>query len=223
MRTLEVVLFTASLVAAGLVVFALVYSGVGPYEDMAKSQHVQAITFIRRDGTPLSFDLAAVLDVHRLWSSYVTGGADAPPQFAADIRFTDDEYAHMADVRRVFDGAKLLVPIALFVIIIRLQRARMRGARDMWRLVRTSSLAAVALVIAIGIVAAFAFEPLFLLFHYVFFPQGNFLFDPATSNLVRLYPDWYWEGITLRVGASFVVVMLALAGVAHLRVVRGLA
>jgi uncharacterized membrane protein len=66
-------------------------------------------------------------------------------------------------------------------------------------------------------VATVAFEPLFLAFHYVFFPQGNFLFDPATSNLVRLYPDWYWEGISLRVGLSFVLLALVVAGVAHLR------
>jgi len=66
-------------------------------------------------------------------------------------------------------------------------------------------------------VAIFAFEPLFLAFHYVFFPQGNFLFDPATSNLIRLYPDWYWEGISLRVGLSFIAVALGLAGAASLR------
>jgi len=76
-------------------------------------------------------------------------------------------------------------------------------------------------VVLIGLVAVVAFEPLFLLFHYAFFPQGNFLFDPATSNLIRLYPDWYWEGITLRVGASFVALALALAAVSALQVARG--
>jgi uncharacterized membrane protein len=68
----------------------------------------------------------------------------------------------------------------------------------------------------VGVAAALAFEPLFLAFHYVFFPQGNFLFDPATSNLLRLYPESYWYGVTVRIGAGFVAVALTLAGAAHL-------
>jgi integral membrane protein (TIGR01906 family) len=178
---------------------------------------VQSITIIRRDGQPLSFDLVAVLDVHRKWSTYVTGGTDLPPTFEADVRFTDDEYRHMADVRRVFDGAKLLVPVGLFVMIIRLQRAGAVSSLERLHLLRDGALLGAAIVALVGVVATVAFEPLFLAFHYVFFPQGNFLFDPATSNLVRLYPDWYWEGISLRVGLSFVLLALVVAGVAHLR------
>ena len=86
----------------------------------------------------------------------------------------------------------------------------------MLRLVRDGAVAAGILVAAVAIVAAFAFEQAFLLFHEVFFPQGNFLFDPATSNLVRLYPDWYWEGITFRIGLSFIAVAATVAFAAAL-------
>src|SRR5439155_24785155 len=115
------------------------------------------------------------------------------------------------------DGAKFAAAAGVLVIVIRLQRARARRSEEMWRLVRGGTLAAAAGVVLIGLVAVVAFEPLFLAFHYVFFPQGNFLFDPATSNLVRVYPDWYWEGITLRVGLSFIGLSVALAVVAFLR------
>ena len=81
----------------------------------------------------------------------------------------------------------------------------------MFRLVRDGAVAAGVVVAALGIIAALAFEQAFLLFHEVFFPQGNFLFDPATSNLVRLYPDWYWQGITFRIGLSFIVIAVAVA------------
>lgn len=214
---LALVLLVAGLLVSGLVVFALVWSGVGPYADMARDNGVPEITFVRRDGGSLSFDLVAVLDVHRRWSQYVTGGTSEPPTFEADVRFTDDEYAHMADVRGVFATARFLVPVGLFLVIVRLQRARAASPRAMWRLLRDGSLIAAVVVTLIGAVAVFAFEPLFLAFHYVFFPQGNFLFDPATSNLVRLYPDWYWEGISLRVGLSFIAVTLGLAALAHAR------
>ena len=217
MRAVALALFVIAFCVSGLVVFALLWSGTGPYADLARDNHVESITFIRKDGQPLSFDLVAVLDVHRKWSSYVTGAADTPPTFEADVRFTDDEYAHMADVRRVFDVARFLVPLGVFVLIIRLQRARAASSREMWRMARDGSLIASIAVALIGVVAVFAFEPLFLAFHYLFFPQGNFLFDPATSNLVRLYPDWYWQGISLRVGLSFVAVALIVAGAAELR------
>ncbi len=217
MNWLEQTLFVAALLVAGLVTSALGWSGVAPYADMARDNGVQEVTFVRRSGEPLSFDLAAVLDVHRRWSAYVTGGTAEPPRFEADVRFTDDEYRHMADVRRVFDAAKLAVPLSLVVIVVRLRRRRARSSREMWELVRRGALIAAGLVTLVGLVAAVAFDPLFLLFHYVFFPQGNFLFDPAASNLVRLYPDWYWEGISLRVGLTFVGAGLAIAAIATAR------
>lgn len=217
MRAVETALFVVALLIGGLVVFALLWSGVGPYEELARANKAMAMDFYDRSGRLTSWDLTAALDVHRQWAAYVTGAASESPRFVADIRFTEDEYAHMADVRNVFVTAKFLVPVSLLVIVIRLQRARARSAREMWQLVRDGSLIAAACVVLIGIVATFAFEPLFLAFHYVFFPQGNFLFDPATSNLIRLYPDWYWEGISLRVGLSFIAVALGLAAVAQAR------
>ena len=219
-NVLALVLFVAGLLMSGLVVCALLWSGVGPYADLARDNRVQEITFERRAGGSLSFDLVAVLDVHRRWSQYVTGATSEPPTFEAEVRFTDDEYAHMADVRNVFATARVLVPVGLFLVIVRLQRARAARPRAIWRLLRDGGLISAAAVALIGVVALFAFEPLFLAFHYVFFPQGNFLFDPATSNLIRLYPDWYWEGISLRVGISFIAVALGLAALAQARLRR---
>jgi integral membrane protein (TIGR01906 family) len=221
-RIIEVALFTASLLVGGLVMLALLWSGGGPYEDLARANGVDQVTFIAHipGGGTYRTDRNGLVIMHERWSKFVTGAVADAPKFEPVPLFTDDEYRHMADVRHVFDVAKFLVPVVLFVIIIRLQRARLRGARDMWRLVRDGSLIAAGVVALIGIVAAVAFEPLFLAFHYVFFPQGNFLFDPATSNIVRLYPDWYWEGITLRVGLSFIAVALALAALSALRLAR---
>jgi integral membrane protein (TIGR01906 family) len=216
MRALALAVFAFGFLAAGLVIFALLWSGEAPYRDLARANGVDRFMFVLRPDGRQETDLDTAVALHGQWSRYVTGGTAEPPRPSPAL-FTDDEYAHMADVRRVFDGAKLLVPLGLFVMIVRLQRARAAASSDRWRLVRDGALLAAAIVALIGVVAAVAFEPLFLAFHYVFFPQGNFLFDPATSNLVRLYPDWYWEGITLRVGLSFLLLALLVAGVAHLR------
>lgn len=211
----DVALFALGFVIAGLVIVAIVWSGPGPYEDMARANGVDGMSMIFRGPsgtTEMRVEMPVLLDWHRGWSAYVTGGAEQPPTFFGGEVFTADEYSHMADVKRVFDGARLLVPAGLFLMAFRLQRARRHSLAAMLRLARDGALLAGAIVALVGIVALVAFEPLFLLFHYVFFPQGNFLFDPATSNLVRLYPDWYWEGITLRVGATFLLLCALVIG-----------
>ena len=218
MRAVELALFAIALAVAGLVVSALLWSGTATYEDLARANGVTSVEmFSHGPGGDVSVPqtLASLVELHRQWSAYVTWGQELPTFFGRSL-WTDDEVSHMKDVQGVFAMAKLAIPVALFVIVVRLQRARLRGPSEMWRLVRDGSVGAAIAVAVIGLVAAVAFEPLFLAFHYLFFPQGNFLFPP-TSNLIRLYPDWYWEGITLRVGLSFIAVALALAGLAHLR------
>jgi len=215
-RAIEVALFSAAFAVVGLVVFALLWSGDAPYRDIARANGVTRFVFVVPPSGTQETDLETAVALHGEWSRYVTGGTNDPPR-STRPPFTDDEYAHMSDVRGVFDGAKLAVIAGIVVLVVRLQRARARGSVEMWQLLRGGTLAAAAVVVLIGLIAIVAFEPLFLAFHYVFFPQGNFLFDPATSNLIRLYPDWYWEGMTLRIGASFSALALALAGLATVR------
>ena len=38
-----------------------------------------------------------------------------------------------------------------------------------------------------------AFDSLFTLFHQLFFPGGNWSFDPSTQRLVQLYPFRFWQ------------------------------
>jgi integral membrane protein (TIGR01906 family) len=217
-RAIEVALFAGSLLVGGLVVLALVWSGEAPYRDLARDNGVTRFVFVIPPNGTQQADLDTAVALHGAWARYVTGATDERPHTITP--FTDEENMHMQDVRHVFDVAKFLVPVTLLVIVIRLQRARTRGPHDMWHLVRDGSLVAAGLVVVIGLLSVVAFEPLFLAFHYLFFPQGNFLFDPATSNIVRLYPEWYWEGISLRVGLSFVGLALALAVLSAWRLAR---
>jgi len=226
-RRLEVAIFAVAFALAGLITFAFVWSGDGPYAWLANANGVTGAIFVDRpapSATPRvagtvehPVSLTMLLEYHRGWVAYVSGATATPPSFGTPV-FTADEYAHMADVRRVFDGAKVVLAVALVVLAIRLQRALVR--RDALRLGRDGALAATIGVLVVGVVAAVAFDPLFLLFHEVFFPQGNFLFDPASSNLIRLYPDWYWQGITGLVAGSLVAVGAVVAATCALALRR---
>ena len=157
--------------------------------------------------------LPALADWHNGWFRYVTGDGDRPPVSFGGSVFTVDEYAHMADVRRVFVGFRIAAAAAgilAFVLVSRVARRRRRAAL---LLIRDAALIAAGGVVAIAIVAVVSFDPLFLLFHEVFFPQGNFLFGPD-SNLLAVYPDEYWYGVTLRIGFTFAGAMALVAVVA---------
>jgi hypothetical protein len=221
---IEVAVFAIAFAAFGLVALALIWSGDWAYGLLANLNGVKQTTFffppesaLDGRGANVPIDLPVVISAwHHPWVAYVTGASSGPPRQGF---FTADEYAHMADVRGVFRGAEFAAALALFVALFRVTRARRRG--DALRLVRAGALIGVGIVTAVGLAAAVAFDQLFLLFHDVFFPQGNFLFDPATSNLIRLYPEWYWQGITAGVGASFIAVALLVAGTAHIALRRG--
>ena len=217
----ETALFAVGFAMAGLVFLALLWSGVDPYIDMARANKAERATFIdHTTGDSVVMELGPLVQEHRLWSTYVTGGIPDPPP--PGRFYTADEISHMADVRRVFDSVKILIPAGMFVMALRMQRARARGLASLLRLIRNGAIAAGVAVAAVGVVAAVAFDAAFLLFHRVFFPQGNFLFDPATSNLLRLYPDWYWQGITLRIGLSFIGLAAAVAVAAAMGLRRAL-
>jgi hypothetical protein len=226
---IEVAIFALAFALFGLVALALVWSGDWGYAFLANLSGVRGTTFTSYGPGPTDtccpspVSLDALLEWHRGWAAYVTGltanrpGIDSPPITFGRSTFTPDEYAHMADVRGVFRGAEIAAMLALVVAAYRVVRARPQ--RQALRLIRAGSLVSVAIVAVIGVAAAVAFDPLFLLFHEVFFPQGNFLFAPD-SNLLRLYPEWYWQGITAGVAVSFIALALVVAGAAHIAVRR---
>ncbi len=216
-------MFAIAFAVFGLVALALIWSGGWAYELMARATGHTQTTFIDLAGRgalgsgAFVIDLAGLRRWHEGWASYVIGLSASPP--AQSGFFTADEYGHMADVRTVFRGAEIAAVLGLFVLVYRVAVAGRRGSA--LQLVRAGSLIAAGIVAAIGVAAVFAFDSLFLLFHDVLFPQGNFLFDPATSNLIRLYPEWYWQGITAGVGVSFIVVALLAGCAAHVALRRG--
>ena len=205
---IETALFATGFAMAGLVLFALVWSGVGAYIDMARAAGVSNATFYDHTTRSNTVELPLGQLPSSTWHGRaMSRGEGGPPP--AGALYTTDEISHMADVRRVLtaqdphprrslrDGdpssrARAGASRRCFGSCAterpppapRSPRRHHRGARV---------------------------DQAFLLFHEVFFPQGNFLFDPATSNLVRLYPDWYWQGITFRVGLSFVALAAAVA------------
>lgn len=215
-HTWEVAAFAVALVVTGLVALTLVFSGAGTYADLATASGRGTVSFTSRgqdgSGGSLVLHLPALADMHARWTEYVSGRSPDPPRTFGRQFFTGDEYAHMADVRSVLIAAQAAAAAGAAAAMWLSVRAWRR--QTLARLLRASALAALAGVGVVAAISAVAFDAAFLLFHQVFFPQGNFLFAPD-SNLLALYPEAYFYGVMLRIGAAFVAGSLALAAIAH--------
>ncbi len=200
-------LLAVAIAIGGLLLFVALFNGPDTYGDIARSSGRTGAVFRTPPDLVWSTDLIGLTDLHVRTLAYVLGRSAELPSFATTGRplFDANERSHMADVREVFRLTGYTFVVALVVIAGLL---RWTSRRERSRLVRDASVVAGAAVALIAVVAAVAFDPLFLLFHEIFFPQGNFLFGPD-SNLLTLYPDEYWYGVTLRVGLGFVGLMAA--------------
>ncbi len=213
--TWVVALFAASFAVVGAVQAVYAFAGEATYADLARGRG--QVTFVTPSASWTLDDIGLVA-LHRQTLAYVLDAAPEPATMR-DGRplFDANERAHLADVRAVFRAVRIAWIIAALVLAALVVRGGMR--RYALRTIRSGAIWAAGAVLLIGLVFAVAFEPAFLAFHYVFFPQGNFLFDPATSNLLRLYPEAYWYGVTLRIALAFIVVsaLAAFAATAALR------
>ena len=142
-----------------------------------------------------------------------------PPDFTVSIDgqpvLTDTERGHMVDVFDVVRRALVVLAIAVAALIAVF--ATDRGQAWPWRAVAVGSGVLVAIGGVIGIGVLFFFDAVFLLFHRIFFAQGNFTFDPRTQRLVQLLPDQFWtESLTVVAFTGFAIAVLVTL-LAHLR------
>lgn len=123
----------------------------------------------------------------------------------AGARFYDpSEAAHLRDARAVlygFLGVSGAVGAAGLLAL-----AHHRRAAWSWRAVSGAGALLSIAVVTLAVVGVLAFEAAFEVFHRIFFPGGNYTFDPSRQRLVQLYPTAFWQLVAAALGT------LALAG-----------
>ncbi len=222
-RPLEVAAFAAAFAVAGLVALAVSFAGADMYHEVATREDIAREAF-RAPGWPdpawgggieiTRYPLGTLVELHRRTLAYVLGDAPAlPPSPTRGDFYSAEERSHLADVRAVFLGSRIAAVAALALLAWLL--ARPRDPRRSWRLARAGALISATAVLVLAGAAALAFDAMFLLFHQIFFPQGNFLFDPRSSNMLTLYPEAYFYTVALRIGLTFVALAALLAAVSH--------
>ena len=128
------------------------------------------------------------------------------------------EQSHMRDVRGVFAGFGLIALVAAAGLVIAVVLARRLGHPERaWSAVRNGARGLAIGVVIAAVVAFFAFDAAFEVFHRLFFAGGSYTFDPGTDRLVQLFPFAFWSETTMTVGAVIIAVSLAVTWIAGRR------
>jgi integral membrane protein (TIGR01906 family) len=130
--------------------------------------------------------------------------------------FEVDEVSHMSDVKQLFlktyrlqAGASVALVLASAAAAYH-YRKRALDPLSLW--VQRGAIISATTIVVIGGASVVAFDEVFLLFHKLGFPQGNFLFDTRNDYLVRVFPLGFWEDMTLLIGLLTLLEAAALYG-----------
>lgn len=123
--------------------------------------------------------------------------------------FKPREIIHMRDVKellhlvyRAQEGAFLF--LFLFVTIGFVASGNEFGG-PLRRLLAGASMLTIAAVVVAALASVVAFGPLFFWFHQLSFSNDFWILDPATSYLVRMFPQRFWFESTVLVGTATVL------------------
>lgn len=144
--------------------------------------------------------------------TWQASGPDGTPFYDAS------EVRHLQDVRQLLWLTFLLGALALVALLVFLERAT--DTDQVLAAIGLGGAVTAGGVVVIGALGAIAFDPLFELFHQVFFPQGDWAFDPGRQRLVQLYPFAFWQIMAAALGALMVVLGIATWSLARLALRR---
>ena len=128
--------------------------------------------------------------------------------------FNDREVSHMADVQTVFQFALRVWQFAFILFVLLVFVLWERGEHTMvTAALRQGGLLTSVIILMIGLLAVFAWQTWFEMFHRLFFENGSWLFS-YTDTLIRLFPIEFWFDSVLTISIlSFVGgTLLALLG-----------
>ena len=144
----------------------------------------------------------------RAITDYLTGAADAF-QFTFVLDGTEywgfnaREQAHMTDCRTLFTlcrwlavGSFVFCAVLLAVLMHHRQKA---DFSLLAKLIRCET----AVLVILGIIAAFGFTDAFVLFHRLMFRNDLWLLNPQTDLLIRLMPTAFFERYALLIAGCF--------------------
>lgn len=169
----------------------------------------------------LDMELEDVMEVTGYMMDYLIGREDEL-SIVTDVDgkrqdfFNEQDRLHMADVKNLFLGGLRLRTLVLEAAALMMIVLFVSGA-DMHKLLpKAYSIAGgifFLLLVFLGAAFSINFTACFRIFHEIFFTNDLWLFDPATDYMIRMLPEGFFADMVLRIGLTFVVLLLAVQAV----------
>ena len=161
---------------------------------------------------------AALSDIGDMLMDYISG-ARGDLDMTAEVNgveqrvFNEREIAHMADVKRLFDLERRVVP-AFAGLGVALLAAGLFGSGWARRLRRAGLTGQIFWLALLAIAAAWAavdFNGIFRIFHRILFTNELWLLNPETDLMIRMLPEPFFMKVALRAAAWMLAGQLLLA------------
>lgn len=145
--------------------------------------------------------------------AYIKGNTDVSTLRESGL-FNEREISHLNDVRVLVERLTLVGNLSGLIIIfsILFLISQGEGLRNLVLNIFTGSLATLMLIVLFLILSFFNFNFLFIKFHEILFPQGNWTFY-LRDTLIQLYPRKFWVDSTFVIlGLTFLESSLLVLG-----------
>jgi integral membrane protein (TIGR01906 family) len=120
---------------------------------------------------------------------------------------TDTELSHLRDVKAVW--LRGIIALALSTIALLLVMWHAKRKKMLWSALEWGSLLTIALMIGAALVP---FDQLFIWFHAIAFPQGNWTFA-YSDKIITLFPPPFFEAAALRIGVLALILAFVTYGI----------
>lgn len=139
------------------------------------------------------------------------------------LLFNPREVDHLKDVKGLIQGVYFfqLVSLSYLTAYGLLSLFLTRRSEKLARAFLMGGGATLALLVLLGLGVLLAFKQLFWLFHLLGFRNLLWILDPARDNLIRLFPEGFFQDMTLILVGATLIEALLLIGASCAFLVKG--
>jgi integral membrane protein (TIGR01906 family) len=130
---------------------------------------------------------------------------------AGDFAYSEEGKSHFEDCKVLFDlnAIALLASAAVALTLWSLNKRRLIELQQPWGFAPTAvaGTAVLALFLVLAVLVAIDFDAAFTAFHTLFFPgKANWLFDPATDEIILALPETFFMNCAILIGGSVIAI-----------------
>lgn len=116
------------------------------------------------------------------------------------MKYSPSGAGHFEDCKPIFNGVYLLGLLSAVLLAVLIWQKRLTHT-----VLRRSGIITLAIPAVFGVGVLLNFDRLFVLFHKLFFGNDDWLFDPATDEIINILPEEFFMHCAVFIAAFWVL------------------